>query len=55
MMLVTVPSAHLDDLKMLLNDVPEMSAAVFEARDTGGAKLTPQIACMYGSVSYCSV
>jgi hypothetical protein len=44
MMLVTVPSAHLDDLKMLLNDVPDMSSAVFETA-LDGKLLTPQIAC----------
>jgi glycine cleavage system regulatory protein len=49
MMLVSIPSAHLDDLKASLNDVPGMNAAVFEA--TGGEnKITPQIACTYCTV-----
>jgi glycine cleavage system regulatory protein len=51
MMLVTVPSLHLDDLKESLSGVPDMSAAIFEAHGAGGEKLTPQIACTYGSVS----
>lgn len=44
MMLVEVPSSNLDSLKGLLDHMPAMNAAVFEA-DNIGEKPTPQIGC----------
>jgi len=47
MMLVDVPTSRMDDLRMTLDTMTDMNAAVFETEEAKEKTFTPQVACKF--------